>query len=93
MLEIIAIILLGKKLAEIAQQKGQSRRKWRLLFLLGWIGAELIGAAIGLLLFQQMFPAMLIGIGCAITVYILMRDHLQSLPDEITRTTVDELGR
>lgn len=53
MIEIIAIYLTSKNIAIIAQEKGYSKRFWRLITVLSWLICEFIGAIIGLKVIGQ----------------------------------------
>ena len=53
MIELIAIYITSKNMAEIAQEKGYSKGLWRLIAILAWIIFEFIGALVGLIVFGE----------------------------------------
>ncbi len=53
MLEIIAIIMLSRKNGNLAASKGLKSSTWVWYTVLAWVGFELAGALIGILLFGQ----------------------------------------
>lgn len=53
MIELIAIYLTSKNMAEIAQEKGYSKGLWRLIAILAWIIFEFIGTVVGLIVFGE----------------------------------------
>lgn len=57
MLEIIAMISLGRTIRNIALEKGLKPLRYILTMIFLWIGCEMMGAAIGLSLFGNMFAA------------------------------------
>ena len=82
MIELIAIYLTSKNIAEIAKDKGYSKGLWRLIAILAWIIFEFIGAVFGLIMFGEdgfMFyiPAL---IGAFLGVFIV-RKILDSKPN------------
>ncbi|NJK33210.1 MAG: hypothetical protein HC927_12840 [Deltaproteobacteria bacterium] len=66
MLEIIVLVIFAKKLAEIAQNKGQSRG-WAALGVAGWIVGEILGGVIGFIVLGDGFgPYMFALLGAAL---------------------------
>lgn len=53
MLEIIGIIFLGKKIKEIVTEKGLSPTGYIIILVILWIGLEIIGSIIGIMLFGE----------------------------------------
>lgn len=53
MLEIIAIIALGKSISRIAKEKGRKPTMFVLIMVLMWIGFEITGAMIGAIFFGE----------------------------------------
>ncbi len=53
MIEIIAMYLTSKNIAEIAKDKGYSKSLWRLLAILAWIIFEFIGVVLGLIILGE----------------------------------------
>lgn len=83
MLEIIALIYLSGKLGNLAVQKGLKKGLWRFYMIAAWFGAEILGIAIGMLVFhiEEIFTAVIIGWGCAILSYLILQGYLKKLPD------------
>ena len=52
MLEIIVLIFLTKRIGEIAVQKGLPAGWWKFYAVLGWVGGEIIGVVLGIMLFD-----------------------------------------
>jgi hypothetical protein len=50
MLEIILIVVLSKKIASIASDKGRVAAGYVVLFIVGWLGGEFFGAVVGVIL-------------------------------------------
>ena len=83
MIEIIAIYLTSKNIAEIAEEKGYSKGLWRLLSILAWIIFEFIGAGIGLIILGEeggllLYLFALIG---ALLGILLVRKTLENRPN------------
>ena len=95
MLEIILLFFLTKKIGILAEAKGLSAKRWKLYLILAWIGAELIGAFIAVLIFgpDDLFSCFLVAIGCAGTSYMAIKNYLSKLPDVINEDDVNNLGR
>ena len=47
MLEIILIIFLSKRIGKIAEEKGHTKIKYQVLFVVLWVAFEILGAFIG----------------------------------------------
>ena len=81
MIEIIALIFLTRKIGALATLKGQAPRRWKLHTVLAWIGFEIFGVTVGLLISHNTNLALLLGIGCAFGGYLLMKYQLEKVPD------------
>lgn len=83
MLEIIALIFLTKNMGALAIQKGEKPGSWKLYTVLSWFGGEILGVVIGLLLFgeDEILPAILLGLCCAVASYFILRSNLSKKPD------------
>lgn len=93
MLEIIALIFLAREIGYLAEQKGRHAGEWKLYFVLGWIFAEVTGFMVATqTLGMELFPAMMLGIACGITVYFVLKASLNRRPD-VFEDEVDEIGR
>jgi hypothetical protein len=71
-------------------QKGLKPGTWKLYAVLAWFGAKIAGAVIGFLMFGEegLFPAILLGLACAVTSYFVLRSVLSKKPDHFE----DEIG-
>lgn len=94
MLEIIALIFLTKNIGNLAEQKGLQKGIWKLYTVLAWIGAEIFGVFLGLLFFgeESLFPAILLGLGCAISSYFILKIILEKKPD-LFQDDIDSIGQ
>jgi hypothetical protein len=83
MIELIAIYISSKNIAEIAKEKGYSGGLWRFFAIISWLFFEFIGAVIGILLFGEdaglllYIPAL---IGAILGIY-LVRMLIQNKPN------------
>jgi hypothetical protein len=82
MLEILALVFFSKKIGEIALLKGEKPSKWKIILILSWIAAEIIGIGFSFSIFgPSKIYAMLIGIGFALTSYYFVLQTLSKKPD------------
>ncbi len=83
MLEIIALIFLTRQIADIAQDKGLPRGRWKLYTVLAWFFAEFLGFFLAIMFFgnENLIGIFLTGIMAAIGSYLLIKTYLQKLPD------------
>lgn len=84
MLEIIALILLTGQIGKLAVRKGQKPGPWKLYTVLAWIGGEIVGAILSVVLFKSedyiaMLPMAIMG---AIGGYLIVRATLSRMPDK-----------
>ena len=97
MLEIIALIFLTKNMGALALKKGLKSGTWKLYTVLAWFGAEVLGVVLGLLVFGNsgIVGPMLLGLGCAVASYVILRANLSKRPDameeDINRIGVRDL--
>ena len=96
MLEIITLIFLTKKIGPLAERKGLKSGTWKLYTVLCWFGAEIIGAVIAVAILgeESILLAVLLGIGCAVGSYFIIKANLNKWPDiedEIERIGVHDL--
>jgi hypothetical protein len=94
MLEIIALIFLTRNIGTLAEQKGLKSGPWKLYTVLAWVGAEILGIVIGMAIFgsESIFPAVLLGIGCAVTSYFIIKNTLSNKPD-MYEDEINEIGQ
>ena len=97
MIEFFALIFLCKKNGALALSKGVSVLKWKLLTILGWFVAEVIGFIFGIMLFgksylvnvksidsidkSDLYGLMAIGLISAFGGYLLVKAALEKMPD------------
>lgn len=93
MIEIIALIFLARRIGNKAVLKGQPKGRWQLYVVLAWIGFEIIGAIIGMLISGDMILAALLGLGTAVGGYLLVNHRLDQMPDKLDESWLDRLGR
>ena len=88
MLEIIALIYLSRKMGSLAERKGQKKGLWRLYTVLAWVGAEIFGIVLSIILFRtdEMIALLQLGYGFAIGSYFLLKSVLAKKPDEVQTT-------
>lgn len=94
MLEIIALIFLARKIGDLAYEKGQPTGKWKLFLVLAWIGFEVLGAMVGIMLFgsDNLIGLAMFAIACAFGGYLLVRSILMKMPDNFD-SEIDNIGR
>lgn len=87
MLEILAIVFLGKKIAELAEEKGENPKKWKGIMIGSWFGAEILGIVIFAFTAgindTTVFPAVMVGIACGLVSYFVVRNMLSAKPDAL----------
>jgi predicted membrane-bound dolichyl-phosphate-mannose-protein mannosyltransferase len=82
MLDIIILILLMPKVRKLADRKGLKPSLWQVYTVLAWFGAELLGVTVSFFFFgDELFPAAVIGLGCAGTSYFMVQGIMQKKPD------------
>ena len=97
MLEILALIFLTRNMGALAVKKGLKSGTWKLYTVLAWFAGEIIGVVLGLLLFEGsgILGAIVLGLGCAIASYAILRNSLSKRPDamdeDINRIGVRDL--
>ena len=67
MLEILALVFLGRKIREIVTEKGLKPRKYILIAVGLWFGLEISGIIVGFTFFGEGFAPYLLGLGGAVT--------------------------
>ncbi|MFM2358667.1 MAG: hypothetical protein RLY16_660 [Bacteroidota bacterium] len=83
MIEILALIFLCQKNAQLAARKGLKGSTWVIFTIVSWIFAEFTGLLIGLMLWgkDNLFAIMGFALFCAFGGYLLIRKILESKPD------------
>lgn len=83
MIEIVILIFLARDIGRLATAKGLRPSTWKIYLISGWIGAELIGVIIGILIFgmNNLVSAALLGLGFAFTSYYGLRSMLNKYPN------------
>jgi hypothetical protein len=81
MIELFVLIFLTRNIGKLAARKGQRPGRWKLYTVLAWFAFEFPGALIGLFISQNIFLALLLGLGCAFGGYLVMKYQLDKMPD------------
>ena len=60
-----------------------------------WVGGELLGAFVAVMIFgpDNLFSCFLIAIACAGSAYLLIKNYLNKLPDVISDDDLNNFGR
>ena len=93
MIEIIALFFLARRIGNKAISKNQPKGRWQVYLVLAWIGFEIVGAVIGMLISGDMILAALLGLGTAVGGYLLVDYRLSQIPDKVDETWIDRLGK
>lgn len=89
MLEVIALYFLSKRIGLLAEQKGENPTRWKWYTIFTWIGAEIVGVLVGMLIWgQNMYMLELAGVGFAIAGYFTLREALLK-KDDVQPTDLD----
>lgn len=85
MLEIIALIFLGRKNGDLAVRKGLNRSTWIAITIVAWLVAEFAGAFLFVMILQTTsFGALILpAYGFAIISYFIVRGILDRKPDVV----------
>jgi hypothetical protein len=85
MIEIIVLLFLCFEINKITQKKQLPQRLWIIRFIVAWILSELLGLFIGLLVFgrDNLFSVSIIGVGFALTAFLMLKEYLQKQPDNL----------
>jgi prolipoprotein diacylglyceryltransferase len=91
-MDIILLLYLAYRISKLASRKGEQKRKWVVTLILAWISGEIIGAAVGFIIFgkENLICIVLVALGVAGTFYFKINDYLQSLPDKIVEDKTEE---
>jgi len=82
MLELIALYFLLKNVKSLAEQKGYSILRWKIMMVLTWFMAEFTGFIIVQTYFpNQLLIMMAIGLCMAYLSYLLLMQYWSSLPN------------
>ncbi len=94
MIEIIILIFLTRDIGKLAGAKGLRPSTWKIYLVFGWIGSEVIGAVVGLLLFGMgnLISVGLLALGFAVTSYYALRSMLNRFPDTL-EDDIDNIGK
>jgi uncharacterized membrane protein YeaQ/YmgE (transglycosylase-associated protein family) len=93
MLEIIALVILTKRIGLTAEQKGLKPGTWKLYTVLAWIGGEILGALAGFLLFdsENRFSIIILALAGAVTGYFIVKNILDKKSDDI-QNEINNIG-
>ena len=77
----------------LAERKGLKAGIWKLYTVLSWIGAEIIGVMIAVVLVPfNIVVVMLLGISCALVGYFILKSNLSRRPDASMEHDIDQIG-
>jgi hypothetical protein len=93
MIEIITLVILVIHIGKVAERKRQSKVKWQVLTVAGWVAAEAIGVMFGLIFFGtgNLIGLMLLGLISAVGGYLIVKAQLDKHPDNIDKD-IDQIG-
>ena len=90
MIDLILLIFLCRHIGNIARSKGLPARKWIFYTVLTWLGFELIGLLIGVMLFgfnksdeKSLYGLMAFAMACGFGGYLLVKSTLDKKPDSM----------
>lgn len=80
MIDIIILIFLCQRIKYIVEAKGYRSGKWQLFTILVWLGAELIGCTISILMGKSLIVIYLSGMLFAIGGFLMFQERVKKLP-------------
>lgn len=94
MLDLILLFFLTREIGKIAFRKGLKPVTWKIYNVLGWLGAELIGIVIGVLMFglNNLVSVQLVAFAFAITSYFIIKAQLNKMPDQNMDDDINRIG-
>jgi len=93
MIEIIALIFLCRHMGRLALSKGERPLKWKVITIVCWFAAEIVGLVLGAMFLgtSNLLGLMLIGLMSAVGGYLVAKAQLEKLPD-VYEDDIDRLG-
>ncbi len=82
MLDIIILFFLCQRIKYIVEAKGYRSGKWQLLTVLVWIGAEVLGCIISIMMGKSLVVAYLSGTLLAIGGFLMFQERVKRLPPQ-----------
>lgn len=94
MIEIIVMILLARRIGNMALHKGLSVWRWRLYMIFSWLIGEILGVIVGMMIFGEadLISCMIVGIAGAVTGYLFLKNRLERIPDVINDDDINNIG-
>lgn len=94
MLDLILLYFLTREIGRLAFKKGLKPLTWKIYNVSGWLGAELIGVTIGILIFglKNLVSVQLVAFAFAITSYFIIKVQLNKLPDHDIDDDINRIG-
>lgn len=96
MLDIIILIFLCIKIGNIAERKGLNKGLWKLYTVLAWFSSEIIGFALGIILFgfdmHNLLGLMAFALVCAFGGYLIIKATLDKRPEKISEEDINNIG-
>lgn len=94
MLEILALIILSRRIGVLAASKGLKPGSWKFRLVLFWLLGEFVGVCIGLAIFGEdnVISCMLVGIAFAVPAYFIIDNYLSRLPS-VMEDDINNIGQ
>ncbi len=94
MLDLILLFFLTREIGRLAYKKGLKPLTWKIYNVLGWLGAELVGIVIGVLMFglNNLVSVQLVAFAFAITSYFIINAQLNKLADHDIDDDINRIG-
>lgn len=92
--DLILLFFLTREIGRLAYKKGLKSLTWKIYNVLGWLGAELIGIVIGVLMFglNNLVSVQLVAFAFAITSYFIIKAQLNKLADHDIDDDINRIG-
>lgn len=92
MLEIIVLIFLSKKIGALAIKKGLKPGNWKATMVIAWLGFEILGAILGIVLLgeNRTIEVMLIALCGGFGGFLLVKYILEKKPD--IQDDIEQIG-
>lgn len=91
MIEILILIFLTRNIGTLAERKGLPKGRWKLNVVLAWIGCEMAGLFISMVIVSNLVVNIVFGLACAFGGYLLVKHRLEQFPDK--DEWIDQIGK
>lgn len=94
MIEIIVLVILVIHIGKVASRKGEKPAKWRILTVIAWVAAEVVGVMLGIIFFGtgNLIGLMLLGLISAVGGYLIVKAQLDKIPDTLD-DDINQIGK